>query len=408
MTPASPAERRFWLAERIRPGALAAVAFGRVRVDGPVREPELRAAVAAVLARHEALRTAFAVVGGELVRSVRPAPADPVRVLPPGTGPDEAAAGLAARPFDLAEGEVFRAALVPDRHGADLHLAVHHGVFDGLSEEVFTADLATAYGAALAGADPVLPVRGRSPVSGPSPAEEAELAAYWRDALAGAGDLPDGGVELGLRELADDVLVSVPVDCAPDTVARVRATARRLACSPFAVVFAAYGRALAEVGGVTDFCVGTAVSVRERGAEDEVCCALNTLPIRFRDPARPDVVAAVWDAVVAALGHAALPFDRIVAAARPARGRRMPVHQASFAFQSWTRARHPAGPAVLRSVPAPQRGLQHELLLELRDEGEAWPGRAQAVSRSFWATRLDELAGAFHRALADLTTRPEG
>ncbi|MER5268321.1 condensation domain-containing protein [Actinosynnema sp. NPDC002837] len=404
---ASAAERRFWFAERVRPGAPAAIAFGRVRVDGPVREAELRAAVRAVVARHPALRTAFAVAGGDLVREERDVPRDVLRVLPAGTTPDRACGELAARPFDLAAGRVFRAALVPDGQGAvpvpgaDLHLAVHHAVFDGLSEEVFTADLARAYGVALAGGVPALPQRPRLPAADPDDARAERLAAYWREALAGAGDLPDGGVGLGLRDLAEDRLVEAPLTCEP---APVREAARRLSCSPFAVLLAAYGRALAELTGVADFCVGTAVAVRPPGAEDEVGCALNMLPIRVRDPRGPGAVTRVWTALVGALGHADLPFDRIVAAARPGRGRRMPVYQASFAFQSWTRARHRAGPAVLRSVPVPQRGLQTELLLELRDEGERWRGQVQAVSRSWWATRLPDLAAAFRRALAETTT----
>ena len=117
----------------------------------------LGSALAAIVARHESLRTRFAVADGR-----------PVQVIGTGSGiglaQEDATglteAGLAARvtavleaPFDLERGPLFRAHLL--RRGAEEHVLVvggHHTVLDGWSVGLLLREASALYrGEPLAG-----------------------------------------------------------------------------------------------------------------------------------------------------------------------------------------------------------------------------------------------------------------
>jgi amino acid adenylation domain-containing protein len=94
------------------------VATARVRVRGPVQPDALAAALTEVARRNEILRTAFTTLPGTeaLVQTIRADASVALDVHPNEAGSaqelDALEAELAARPFDLAAGEVLRATLV--------------------------------------------------------------------------------------------------------------------------------------------------------------------------------------------------------------------------------------------------------------------------------------------------------
>lgn len=402
--PASALERQFWLGEQIAPASPANWVLAEVRADGPVDPSALDAALSAVARRHESLRTAFVIERGQVVRTVLAEPvAEPPLRLPAGTGfADAAAALLGADTFDIAAGRVHRAAVAPDDQGATVFLAVHHIAFDGLSQEVFATDLARAYGLAAEGRAPELPVRERPVPVEPAAAQRTELAAHWRTVLAGAADLPvpDDGPAPGQRALARAGLAERRTTCPPSVWQAVCAEARRSACSPFVVLLAAYGRALAGLTGGADFCVGTPVVARSAGQADELGCLINTVPVRMPELSAPGAVERVWASVRETILGSALPCDEIVRAARTVAGRRMPVFQAVFAFESWRRVEHPAGPVRMHTVPVPPVGAVAEVQLQVCELPDGTlKCVVQAPTTGAWAHRLTDLTDAFRTQL---------
>src|SRR5262249_7298741 len=132
------------------------------RLAGELDAGALAAALGDVVARHESLRTTFAVEGGQPYQRVIPAAqaraevAAAVTVAPAGrrelAGLGEAAA---RHVFDLASELPVRAwlfALAPREHV--LVLLCHHIASDGWSMQVLMADLAGAYAARRAGREP--------------------------------------------------------------------------------------------------------------------------------------------------------------------------------------------------------------------------------------------------------------
>ncbi|NUT51009.1 MAG: hypothetical protein HOV94_27450, partial [Saccharothrix sp.] len=126
-----------------------------LRPDGPVDVAALRAAVALVVSRHEALRTRF-----------RPTPTGLMQVVDHDArvelAVDRAVPDLRAwmrsqaeRPFDLHAGPLFRAAYVED--GPLLSLCFHHSVCDGWSGKVVLDEITRAYADFADGGEPKLP-----------------------------------------------------------------------------------------------------------------------------------------------------------------------------------------------------------------------------------------------------------
>ncbi|WP_079165662.1 non-ribosomal peptide synthetase [Streptomyces sp. NRRL S-31] len=122
-------------------------------------ETLLRAALAAVLAHHDALRMRFEPTGAGRWRQYGTPPgADtPHLEVHDGTAPEEVAGALAAG-FDLAGGPLLRAALCRPADGGRpvLLLAAHHLVVDAVSWQLILEDLQSAYRALRDGARPAL------------------------------------------------------------------------------------------------------------------------------------------------------------------------------------------------------------------------------------------------------------
>ncbi len=153
-------QERLWFLDRLEPGSPAYNIPLALRLEGDLGPAALAAALAAVVARHEALRTTFGEgEDGAPVQRIGPPP--PVRLpvvdlsgLPAGARSRRCAAlaaAEAARPFDLATGPLLRIFLVrsaPAEHSLVVNL--HHVVADGWSLGILVRELAAFYPARAA------------------------------------------------------------------------------------------------------------------------------------------------------------------------------------------------------------------------------------------------------------------
>ncbi|MET0236256.1 MAG: non-ribosomal peptide synthase/polyketide synthase [Kibdelosporangium sp.] len=110
-----------------------------VELTEDLDEPALRQAIAAVVERHDALRTSFSTVDGEWQQDAGPA-ADVFSYAGDGSWDDIALAAQSG--VDFEHGPMLRAILFPGRR---LFLTIHHLVVDGVSWRILLADLETAY-----------------------------------------------------------------------------------------------------------------------------------------------------------------------------------------------------------------------------------------------------------------------
>ena len=191
VAPLSSGQERMWFLNQME-GRQGARTGGYTEhlvfaLTGPLDRGAMEAALTALRARHGALRTLFREGPEGPEQVVAPPAPGALEVVDlttaPGTALDEMLEAAAHRPVDLASDPHVRFtlfAVAPDRHV--LSVSAHHAAWDGWSNGVFAADLATAYNALRAGRNAALPPLGR---------DVADLARAQRAALAsGAFDVP--------------------------------------------------------------------------------------------------------------------------------------------------------------------------------------------------------------------------
>ncbi|HEX2095690.1 MAG TPA: amino acid adenylation domain-containing protein, partial [Longimicrobiaceae bacterium] len=201
------AQERLWMLHQMDPESSAYNMPFCLRLEGELDVGALRSTLDTLAARHPALRTTFPEVGERPVqRVVPPAPAplvvEDLAGLPEEERRERARARAveeARRPFDLAGGPLFRAALLrlaEDEH--HLLLSLHHIVGDGWSIGVVFRELGAVYAALYDGrpvplAEPAVRYTDYSTWQREWLSGEVleRQAAWWRGHLAGAPPVLD-------------------------------------------------------------------------------------------------------------------------------------------------------------------------------------------------------------------------
>jgi amino acid adenylation domain-containing protein len=380
--PLSFAQRRLWFLDQLEPGLPVYNVAIAYRLRGDLDVGALAAALDAVVARHEVLRTGLPAEGGR--PSQRIAPARSLGLVREACRSEADAWALAEaearRPFDLAAGPLFRARLLglaEDDHL--LLLTAHHAVTDGWSQDVVERELSARY-AGRAADLPDLPV------------QYADYAA-WQRALP-----LDRELAHWRRRLADTPALDLQGD-------------RALGATPFMVLLAALAALLRRTTGETDVAVGTPVAGRQLlELEPLIGCFVNTLVLRVDasgDPTFAELVERVRDTALEADAHQRLPFERLVDELRPGRDlARNPLFQVLFVLQ-------PAGGHGL-DLPGlrVERHFVHtgtaklELTLSLHEAGDALAGALEYRRDRFQPESAARIAAGYAELLADAVARP--
>ena len=282
----------------------------RITFRGPLNVPALRAALSALVARHESLRTRYVHADDEWWQEVlRPPPVDlPVddlTALPPDARDAEIermSAQLADIRFNLSTGvaPVFRLLRADDRRWV-LLVVLHHVSCDAWGLSVLLTELAALYGAAAAGRPDGLerPMQPTEYViwQREKPLADERKLEYWARQLAGAPfriDLrTDRPRPEALSGRGDAVLFTISADVRT----QVEAFARRQGTTPFTVTAATFGVLLSRLSGQPDIVLGVPYANREqRALENLVACTALNFALRIR-VAQAESFAALVDAV---------------------------------------------------------------------------------------------------------------
>ncbi|GLU34915.1 condensation domain-containing protein [Trinickia caryophylli] len=330
-------QERLWILWRLDPDSPAYNVPVTLSFDGPLDPDAARAAIDALVRRHEALRTRFVEIDDVphqvIVPREQAASAwhwTAVRLHGAGREALDAALREHTRaPFDLVRGPLLRAtlfALSPQSHL--LHFAIHHIAVDGWSVDILLREFAAAYRAARRGevpAFPALPVQYADYAAwqrerfagGGRAALDAQLD-YWRERLAGYDKPIDLPTEHERGAPYDPRAVRMRVRIPAMLAERLEALARAERATLFMVLLAAYYALLYRYSRARDIVVAVPVAGRDRvETEDLVGFFVNTLPMRASvKGSQPfaTLLRAVRDDSIDAQANADVPFDRLVAA----------------------------------------------------------------------------------------------
>ncbi|MFJ5296286.1 amino acid adenylation domain-containing protein [Pseudomonas sp. NPDC088368] len=327
------AQQRLWFLAQLEPDSSAYHLCGQLSLSGAIDDVALQHSFDELVARHESLRTTFAIDANEvLVQRIHGAQpvvieqhdlslhAQPLEAL------GELAKAAVEQPMDLQTGPLWRVLNVRLAPGQQqLVLVLHHIIADGWSVQVILKDFAALYSAHA---------KGQVPALAPLPIQYADVAAWQRQRLAGG----EGERQLAYwRERLGDTqpVLTLPADRPRPAQQSHRGARYALAfdsalsqglrdlasahgATLFMVMLAAYKTLLQRYSSQTDLRVGVPVAGRTcTEAEGLIGLFVNTLVLRTEvSPLHSfsTLIDAVKHTALGAQNHQDLPFEHLVEA----------------------------------------------------------------------------------------------
>jgi amino acid adenylation domain-containing protein len=353
--PLSLGQKRLWFLDQLWPGDPFYNLPVAVRWKGTLDAEILASSLREVARRHEILRTSFRTEGSEPVQVIAPTFEPRLSIVDfanqAEVDREQEARRLAEtevrKPFDLAEGPLFRVLLLRLRHADHILLVTfHHIVADGWSIGIFLRELLAGYCAHAEGHSASLPEL-RIQYADFSIWQQrwfrlgkwADQLGYWKNQLAGAPET----LELPTDRTRPSVQTFRGANQEVKLPARIATALRGLSRSENATLFmtllAAFQTLLARYTGQQDICVGTPIAGRNRpDIEELIGFFVNTLVMRARiDTVNTfrELLAQVRKTAIEAYDHQDLPFDHLVDTLQPERDlSRSPLVQVFFDFQN--------------------------------------------------------------------------
>ncbi len=417
--PLAPQQRGLYFLHCLAPESAVYNVPVVLRVRGALDGHRLQAAIDRLQARHQALRLTFQEREGEVAQVIHePGHAAPV-IVGHGTAADAQAASLAAqrlaaRPFDLANGPLWRVDVVtigPDDQA--LVLSFHHIVVDEVSATVVARELAQAY------ADPH-----SVPVEGPDYAafchdqqawDPAGLE-FWTGKLAGskAAALPEEYIAEDHGLFAGD-RVMFTVDAQDAEL--LEKVCREHRSSPFMAFHALFCALLHRWTGATDITMGTPMTGRTQTRFAETVGFFQNTVVLRGQAGSGETFAGLLKAsrrtVIEALQWQGTPFEAVVEACRPARdASRNPLFQVALTYnrrkveQDWSLPGLEVTP-----LPFPWSASHFDLTLSMLQEYGVLKGELAYSAQRFHRETIEQLATAFQVMLSHAihdTDRPIG
>jgi amino acid adenylation domain-containing protein len=423
--PLSFTQHRLWFLDQLDPGNPVYNVSWAMRCVGPLSVPALSAALDAVVARHDALRTVIELGDGEPWQRVLPRVDVPLRrSAVDGAADRQAAADAIAvaearHRFDLATGPLVRAHLVRlDAGEHQLVLTVHHVVCDGWSLSVLLTDLAGAYEQALSGRTPALapPAARYGDVAAwqrrrLTGAERERLLGYWRRALDGLPEQLDLPADRPRPAVSSFRGGRLPVELDAELTAGLRRLASEHGATLFMVLLAGFQTLLARYTGITDLAVGTPVSGRRHpDTEHLVGLFLDTVVLRgdlSGDPTFAELLDRTRSTALDAYGHAELPFEVLVDELADRRDlSRNPLFSVMLGLQNVPRRPAAAGALRFEPVIVDPGVSKFDLNLSLEEATNGVFGVLHYASDLMDADRMARLLGHYRTLLAAAVAAP--
>jgi amino acid adenylation domain-containing protein/non-ribosomal peptide synthase protein (TIGR01720 family) len=432
--PLSAGQQALWFLHELAPESAAYTIAAALRLEGPLDEAALETAARALISRHPSLRgrivsddagsrQRFDVQFESIFRTGN------LDVPEPESLADQLGEE-AYKPFDFANGPLFRMALLRAPDFPVLMVACHHGTADLWSLSLVLADLQALYAAALG-------LREAPPKSAPHPADFVRWQAglmggpagvqqleFWRERLAGdypALDLPIDRPRPAAQTFAGGAL-TFPLPSNLTTA--LRGLARDRGVTLYTLLLAAYQVFLHRLTGQAEVRVGSPASGRTHPKFAElVACLVNTVVLRADfsgDPAFETFLGVAREEVLGAIQRQDYPFATLVKKLAPERDpSRSPLFDTLFDF-------HGAGDVVrgdlasaaggarvelgggLTAEPLTirRRSAQFDLTTTVTDAGtELWV-EFEYNSDLFEAATLDRFARHFTALLAGIASHP--
>ena len=417
--PLSFAQQRLWFLSQFGEAGAAYHIPNGVRLQGRLDRLALQRALDAIVARHEALRTTFAVADGEPRQQIADACVGFALTDWDVSAEADAEGALrklaqeeATAPFDLERGPLIRSRLVRlcDEDHA-LLVTMHHIVSDGWSMGVLISELGRLYAAFTEGLEDFLP---------PLPIQYADYAvwqrrylagealqrqaAYWKKALAGAPAFLTLPADRPRPAQQDYTGASVDVRLSARLTRALKQLSLRHGATLHMTLLAGWAALLSRLSGQDEVVMGTPVANRSQiELEELVGFFVNTLALRVDLSGAPTVAELLGRTKAVSIGaqeHQDLPFEQVVEIVRPPRSMsHSAVFQAMFAWQNAPESGMSLPGLKLSVFESGHEAANFDVTLFLGEAGDGIAGAIVYASSLFERETVERWGGYFVRLL---------
>jgi thioesterase domain-containing protein/acyl carrier protein len=426
--PATVGQQGFWYLDQLQPGNPAYNIAVRFHLQGSLDPKKLECALNDIVARHEALRTLFAVQEGVPVQVISSRLSIDLKLDDVRTGSaqesrqraDALAKEEASRRFDLGKGPLIRARLI--RQGGEEHMllvTIHHIVADGWSIGILTRELAAFYDSRCSGRDSPLPDLtiqcGDFAIWQEEWLQSQDLSKqidYWRQKLAKLplleipSDRPRAATQT-FRGSIESILLP------KDLTNAIGKLAHREKVTPFTVMLAVFKVLLRQCTNQDDIYVGSVFAGRPRvELEPLIGMFINPLVLRTDlsgDPSFVELLPRVRDTVLQAFANQDVPFERVVEAVQPRRDpSRHPVFQINFLYQRDFVQPFEASGLTMTPIPSVSPGSIYDLNFFMVERADGWRTSCEYNTDLYQVTTIRRMLRQFEDLLEQITAKPNG
>ncbi|KAF1677376.1 hybrid non-ribosomal peptide synthetase/type I polyketide synthase [Bacillus sp. SKDU12] len=316
--PTTPAQQRVYFLHQMEPDQLAQNMFGQISITGQYDEQALISSLQQVMQRHEAFRTYFDIIDGEIVQKLENEVDFKIHVRTMSRDEFDAYSDRFVKPFRLEQAPLVRAELIKiDNEQAELLIDMHHIISDGYSINILTNELLALYH------------------QKPLPDIEFEYKdfAEWQNQWLNE-DAMKRQETYWLEQFQDEIPVlqlptdgskaaehssegqSVTCSLQPEVIRSLQDLAQKSETTLYTVLLAAYKVLLHKYTGQEDIVVGTPASGRNHpDIESIIGIFIQTIGIRTKPHAKrtfSDYLKEVKRQTLDAFENQDYPFDRLV------------------------------------------------------------------------------------------------
>ncbi|MDX1695322.1 MAG: condensation domain-containing protein, partial [Ketobacteraceae bacterium] len=435
--PVSYSQQRLWLLNQINPGDTTYNIPAAFRIRGNIDPALLEKAFAALVERHESLRTTFADDEGEPVQVISSftqwqLPLDDFSDLPESERESRLQALVnqeGRTPFDLSQGPLFRARLVILGQGEGnneyaLIACMHHIISDAWSMEVLVKEMAAFYMAAATGT--------RAPLE-PLPIQYADYAiwqrqyleddefredlAYWEKQLKDAPPVLDIPTDYPRPDLLKGEGATYKFRFSDALSRQMDAFCKAQDITPFMLTLGAWQLLLGRYANSDDVVVGAPVAGRDRSETQELIgFFVNLLLFRLPLSGRPTVKAfyqRVKEMVLGGFNHQEVPVDILLESMDVERQPGYPpLAQAAFQLlvQEGGDSSGPsfgAGSLEIEPISSENVSARMDLTLGVMKTPKGYEGGLEYNTQLFNESTIANLMDQYQFLMGALTTNPD-
>lgn len=389
--PASLEQSRYWILDQLSNASTAsnmAIAF---RLEGEVRDQIVDRCILALTLRHEALRTTFQMVDGNLSQIISEEPhygfdISDLRHL---SEADRAAAAEALihehsrLQMDLARGPVFAARLIHVTDQAHyLAFTLHHIACDGWSNGILVRDFAelyTAFSEGRAANLPELPFQFADFTVWQQEWLESDQAkaalAYWKQHIKRdlpAVDLPLDHPRSAQKSFPGDIESAL---LSPKLTAQLKDYCRRHDATMHQVLLAAFEALISRYTNQHEFLLGSTIANRTQPGMEHVVGRFAHPQVILADvqgnPTYKELLARVTDWSAKSYAHQDLPFSRLTEEFQlDQAGATSQFLQVYFVYQKAFMQPQQAGALKIIPRPSVSGGVNFDMLVSIVERAE--------------------------------------